>query len=122
MNRQPPGLAERAVHRRRLREPGRRWDPPIGEASNESTKMENGEGRLEAGRWSAASAVTCGPGDGSGAASQKEGAKLRGERQRREEGTEQKTEKKGRRRKSRSSERFIPGPNGTRARYSIWRG
>lgn len=60
MNRQPPGLAERAVHRRRRREPGRRWDLPVGEASNESTKMGNGEGRLEAGRRSAASAVTCG--------------------------------------------------------------
>jgi hypothetical protein len=54
MNRQPPGLVERAMHRRRRRQPCQRLDQPAGEASNESTKVRRGRvgWRWEAGqRW-----------------------------------------------------------------------
>jgi hypothetical protein len=43
-NRQPPNLVERAVHRRRRPRPGQQLDQPVGEASNESTKV--GRGRV----------------------------------------------------------------------------
>ena len=112
MNRQPPGLAERAVHRRRRREPGQRWDPLVGEASNESKKMGNGEGRLEAGRRSAASAVTCGA-EGGGQAARRVTEERGGDgAEDREEGTEDIEEQRA----------FIAGPSGIRARYPVGQG
>jgi hypothetical protein len=95
MNRQPPSLVVRTAHRIRRPRPGQQLGQPVGEASNESTKV-GGEGSIgggnEAGSRSATGAV--GPGGG-GAASQKgrPAGRAAKDGKRREE---LKTEKKGR--------------------------